>query len=140
MNPLFKSFVGLHVRLYRWTGGRIGGSMADGQLLLLTTTGRKTGKTRTVPLMYIEDDGGDPVIAASFAGAPQNPAWFNNIQKNPDVRFQIRDREVAAKAEILPPEKRDELWKKLTARYPRFGEYEKKTTRVIPMVALRAEH
>jgi deazaflavin-dependent oxidoreductase (nitroreductase family) len=138
MNPLFKTFVGLHVRLFRWSGGRIGSSMGDGKLLLLTTTGRKTGKTRTVPLMYIEDGAGDPVIAASFAGADVNPAWFNNIQKNPDVRYQTRDREVSAKAEILPSEQRDELWKELTTRHPQFAGYEKKTTRVIPMVALRA--
>jgi hypothetical protein len=54
------------------------------------------------------------------------------------VRYQIRDREVAARAEVLPPEQRDKLWKELTTRFPRFGEYQQKTTRVIPMVALRA--
>jgi deazaflavin-dependent oxidoreductase (nitroreductase family) len=138
MNPLFKTFVGLHVRLYRWTGGRIGSSMSDGRVLLLTTTGNKTGKTRTVPLMYIEDDTGDPVIAASFGGAPAHPAWFKNIEKNPRVRYQVRGREVAARAEVLPTEKRDALWKELTRRHPQFAGYEQKTARVIPMVALRA--
>jgi proline iminopeptidase len=138
MNALGKMFIGLHVRLYRWSAGRIGSTMGDGRVLLLTTTGRKTGKTRTVPLMYIEDEGGDPIIAASYAGAPDHPAWFNNIEKDPQVRYQIRGREVAARAEVLSPEKREKLWTQLTTLHPRFGEYEKKTTRVIPLVALRA--
>ena len=137
-NAFFKMFVGVHVSLYRWTGGRVGSSMAGGKVLLLTTTGRKTGKTRTVPVMYIEDAKGNPVVAASYAGKPVHPAWFHNIQKSVDVRYQIRDREVAARAEVLPAAERDILWKELTTRYPNFAAYEKKTTRVIPMVALHA--
>jgi|HubBroStandDraft_3_1064219.scaffolds.fasta_scaffold1013943_1 deazaflavin-dependent oxidoreductase (nitroreductase family) len=137
-NSFFKMIVGVHVHLYRWTGGRIGSSVQGGKVLLLTTTGRKTGKTRTVPVMYIEDAAGNPVVAASFAGKPVHPAWFHNIQKNADVRYQIRDREVAAHAEVLPDAQRDALWKELTTRFPGFAEYEKRTTRVIPMVALHA--
>jgi deazaflavin-dependent oxidoreductase (nitroreductase family) len=137
-NPFFKMFVGLHVGLYRLTGGRLGSSMLGGKVLLLTTTGRKTGKTRTVPVMYIEDPKGNPVVAASYAGKPVHPAWFHNIQKSADVRYQIGGREVPAHAEVLPDAERDVLWKELTTRFPNFAEYEKKTTRVIPMVALHA--
>jgi deazaflavin-dependent oxidoreductase (nitroreductase family) len=136
-NPLLKAFIGAHVGLYKMSGGKLGGSMSGGKLLLLSTTGRKTGKSRTVPLMFIEDDKGNPVIAASFGGAPSHPAWFNNIEKNPSVRYQIGDREVQAKAEILLPPERDKVWQSLTTRYPRFAGYQTKTDRVIPLVALR---
>lgn len=138
MNPLMKLFVGTHVRLYRLSGGKVGGSIAGGRLLLLTTTGKKTGKSRTVPLMFIEDDQSRPVIAASFGGAPADPAWFSNIKNSPSVRYQIGDREVQATAEILPGPERDRMWGILKSKYPNYGEYEKKTSRVIPMVALRA--
>jgi deazaflavin-dependent oxidoreductase (nitroreductase family) len=136
-NAFLKMFVGAHVGLYKMSGGKFGGSMGGGKLLLLSTTGRKTGKPRTVPLMFIEDDKGNPVIAASFGGAPSHPAWFSNIESNPTVRYQIGDREVPAKAEVLPGPERDKMWQALTSKYPRFAEYQTKTSRVIPLVALR---
>jgi deazaflavin-dependent oxidoreductase (nitroreductase family) len=133
----FQIITGIHIGLYKATGGAIGGSMAGGKILLLTTKGRKTGKERTVPVMFIEDDAGHPVVCASKAGAPENPLWFENLKATPAVTYQIGSKTTAASAEIAGPELRDQLWKKLTAKYPNFLSYEKKTTRVIPMVTLK---
>jgi deazaflavin-dependent oxidoreductase (nitroreductase family) len=135
---VFKLFMALHVGLYRLTGGRIGGAMNGGTILLLTTTGRKTGKARTVPVMMFRDDAGNPVVTASKAGAPDNPAWFENLKAKPEVTYQVGAEVKKARAEIAPPELRNQLWAKLTAKYKGFLEYEKKTTRVIPMVTLRS--
>jgi deazaflavin-dependent oxidoreductase (nitroreductase family) len=137
MNPIGKLFMQTHVGLYRLTGGALGGKMGNGRIVLLTTKGRKTGKERTVPVMFIEDESGNPVVAASYAGMPQNPAWFENLKATPEVTYQIGGKITRARAEIAPPELRDALWKKLTAQYKNFLAYEKKTTRVIPMVTLK---
>lgn len=127
----------VHVGLYRLTSGRIGGRMAGGTFLLLTTTGRKTGKAHTVPLLYFLDDNGNPVVAASNAGLPGNPAWFANLRANPRVSYQIGGARKFAQADIASPELRDRLWTKLTTKIKGYLEYEKKTTRIIPMVTLR---
>ena len=137
MNAFMKMAIAVHVRLFRATNGKIGGSMMGGKVLLLTTTGRKTGQSRTVPVMYIEDAGGHPVVSASAAGAPEDPAWFKNLVSNPEVTYEIPGKKVTAKAFVAPREQRDQLWKELTTRFPNFLSYEKKTTRVIPMVVLQ---
>jgi deazaflavin-dependent oxidoreductase (nitroreductase family) len=136
MNPLFKLFVRLHVWLYRSSGGKRGTTMRGRQLILLTTTGKKTGKQRTVPVVPFRD-GGDMYVMASMGGAPQNPAWFNNLVANPDVGVQLGADTWRARAEVVPEgAERDRLWKAITTDMPGFGEYEKKTTRVIPVVKL----
>lgn len=137
MNPIMKLFVKVHVSLYRATGGKLGGRMMGQQIVLLTTTGRRTGIARTVPLVCIQDDAGDWVITASAGGAPEDPAWFNNITSNPAVRFQVNATEKAGHAEVLGAEERDRMWAKLTAVMPNFLSYEKKTSRKIPMVTLK---
>ena len=136
MNPLFKLFVRAQVWLYQSSGGRWGAIMAGRKLILLTTKGRKSGEARTVPVMpYL--DGEDMVVMASLAGAPQNPAWFHNLRADPDVGVQLGADKWRARAEVVPegPE-RDRLWKAVVTEMPRFGEYQKKTTRVIPIVKL----
>jgi proline iminopeptidase len=136
MNPAFRLLVDAHVGLFRRTGGKFGSW--GGQLLLLTTTGRKTGKQRTVPLRFIRDEAGHPVITASMGGAPQHPAWFENLSANSEVSYQTGAEEVRARAEVAPPDVRNRLWEKLIAVAPNFIGYQKKTTRVIPMVILKA--
>ena len=137
MKLLWKLANAIHLGLYRLTSGRIGGSMGNGTILLLTTTGRKSGKARTVPVLYFLDDNGNPVITASNAGLPKNPAWLENLRVNPRVTYQIGAERKIARADIAPPELRDRLWAKLTTNFKGFLEYQKKTTRVIPMVTLR---
>ena len=98
MKSLWKLANAIHLGLYRLTSGRIGGRMGDGTILLLTTTGRKTGKARTVPVLYFLDDDGNPVVTASNAGLPKNPAWFENLRVNPRVTYQIgAERKIAGR-------------------------------------------
>lgn len=136
MNPLFKLFVRLQVWLYQFTGGKRGSMMSGRQLVLLTTTGSKTGKQRTVPVVLFRE-GRDMYVMASLAGAPQHPAWFKNLTANPDIGVQLGADRWRARAEVVPEgAERDRLWKAITTEMPNFGEYQKKTTRVIPVVKL----
>ena len=123
------------VFLYNISGGRIGGKMGKVPVLLLTTTGRKTGKQRTLPLVYIMDDSAY-VITASAGGADKNPGWFFNIQSNPQTTIQVKDKHIKVTAEVAEPEKKSELWARLVEVAPNFAGYEKRTSREIPMVIL----
>ena len=123
------------VFLYNVSGGRIGGKMGNVPVLLLTTTGRKTGKKRTLPLVYIMD-GSAYVITASAGGADKNPGWFFNIRSNPQATIQVKDKHINVTAEVAEPEKKSELWARLIAVAPNFAGYQKRTSREIPMVIL----
>lgn len=135
LKVLFKVAVSLSVFFYKLTGGAIGGKMQSMSVLLLTTTGRKSGKTRTVPLGSFRD-GSDYVIIASYAGLPQNPAWFLNLKSNPEATIQVRRQKIRVKAETASPSKRQELWGRLLEIAPGYANYEKRTTREIPVVIL----
>jgi deazaflavin-dependent oxidoreductase (nitroreductase family) len=127
--------MGLMVWLYRRSGGRIGGHMGKGPVLLLTTTGRKTGLPWTNPVIY-QPDGDGWVVIASYAGKPQHPAWWLNLRANPAATIEIgRDKHQVTASEV-PDEDRDRLWRKMTAVYPGYDEYQKKTTRRLPVVYL----
>jgi len=138
MNKTFlKLFVATHVALFRATRGRIGSSMRGGKVLLLTTTGHKSGKQRTVPVMQF-DDGGRRFVIASFAGSPEHPAWFKNLQKKPEVGVELRGERYQARAEALSSAERAPIWQKLVATAPDFAAYEKKAGgREIPVVELK---
>ncbi len=123
------------VFLYNVSGGRIGGKMDKVPVLLLTTTGRKTGKKRTLPLIYIMD-GSAYVITASAGGADKNPGWFFNIRSNPQATIQVKDKHIKVMAEIAGQEKKSELWARLVEVAPNFAGYQKRTSRDIPMVIL----
>jgi F420H(2)-dependent quinone reductase len=123
------------VFLYRVSAGRIGGKMRGGNVLLLTMTGRKTGKQRTLPLIYIMD-GSAYVLTASIGGAPKHPGWFFNLRSNPHAIIQVKNRRINVIAEIADKEKKRELWTQLVAMLPFYENYQKKTTREIPMVLL----
>jgi deazaflavin-dependent oxidoreductase (nitroreductase family) len=127
----------IHVWLYRLTGGRLGNHIKrDAPVLLLTTTGRKTGKRRTNPLIYVED-GESYAVVASAGGAPKHPAWYLNLHANPDVNIQVKGRRQGAHAETADQEQRARLWPRLTAIWPDYDTYQTKTTRQIPVVILR---
>jgi deazaflavin-dependent oxidoreductase (nitroreductase family) len=125
----------VHRRVYRWTGGFVGGNAGGMPTLLLTTTGRKTGQPRTVPLPYFEHDGGLAVVA-SFAGNPKNPAWYENLVADPDVEVQLQRRRFRATATTASAEQRPALWAGIVARAPMYGEYQRMTERQIPVVLL----
>lgn len=136
MKNLFKFFMALHVWMYRLSRGKLGGSMRGFQVLLLSTTGRKSGKTYTTPLGRFDYDGGY-VIVASNAGLPSNPAWYYNIKSNPQVTVQVLDQVIPATAEVLTGEARAQAWRQVIATAPPYADYEKRTTREIPLILLR---
>jgi deazaflavin-dependent oxidoreductase (nitroreductase family) len=137
MSLMFKIVAATHVALFRATRGRIGSSMRGGHVLLLTTTGNKTGKARTVPVMQFDDDGRRFVIA-SAAGSPQHPAWFKNLQKTSTVTVELPRERYDARAEVLSGDERARIWKKIVERAPGFAAYEKKAAgREIPVVELK---
>ena len=132
---MLKLILKVMVFLYDVSGGRIGGKMGEVPVLLLTTTGRKTGKQRTLPLVYIMD-GSAYVITASAGGAAKHPGWFFNIRSNPQATVQVKDKHITVTAEIAGPEKKPELWARLVEVAPNFAGYQKRTRREIPMVIL----
>lgn len=126
----------LHVVLYRASGGRIGGRFRKtAPVLLLTTTGRKSGKRRTTPLLYAED-AGRYVVVASVGGAPKHPAWYLNLCADPAATIQVRGRKLGVHATPVPADGRARLWTLMTRMYPPYDDYQARTTREIPVVVL----
>jgi deazaflavin-dependent oxidoreductase (nitroreductase family) len=125
-----------HVRRYRETGGEVGHVWKEGStVLLLTTTGRKSGEPRTTPLIYAQD-GDRYVIVASKGGAPEHPGWYENLQKDPNVELQVLDEVFPARARTAEGEERERLWAKANEVWPHYAEYQEKTDREIPVVVL----
>jgi deazaflavin-dependent oxidoreductase (nitroreductase family) len=121
--------------MYRATGGRLFGRMGKNPLLLLNTVGRKSGKKRANPLLYVVD-GEDFVIIASKGGAPTHPAWYLNLVANPDTTVEVGDRELRISAEEVDGEEKVRLWRKMAEMYPTYDDYQKKTKREIPLLVL----
>jgi deazaflavin-dependent oxidoreductase (nitroreductase family) len=125
-----------HVRRYRETGGEVGHIWREGStILLLTTTGRKSGEKRTAPLIYAKD-GDRYVIIASKGGAPDHPGWYQNIEKTPEVELQVKDEVFRARARTAEGEERERLWRLANTVWPHYDEYAKRTAREIPVVVL----
>jgi F420H(2)-dependent quinone reductase len=127
---------GAHAGVYRATGGKLFGRMGKSPILLLNTVGRKTGRKRTTPLLYVMD-GEDFVIIASKGGAVTHPAWYLNLRANPDATVEIGDREVQVEAGVADPEEKARLWEKMVEMYPTYDDYQRKTEREIPLLVLR---
>jgi deazaflavin-dependent nitroreductase family protein len=121
---------------FRANAGKVGGQFAGAPLLLLTTTGAKSGQPRTNPMMYLAD-GERLVVFASKAGAPTNPDWYHNVVANPTATVEIGADRYEVKASVLAGEERDRLFARQAKLYPGFAEYAGKTTRTIPVVALQ---
>jgi len=121
---------------FRANDGKVGGPFEGADLLLLTTTGAKSGQPRVSPLAYFRVDG-KLLIIGSFAGADFNPAWVHNLRANRSARVEIGNESSDATARELPPAERDELFPKITAVAPGFAEYQAKTTRIIPVFELQ---
>lgn len=133
---LLRFFLMIHVFFYRLTGGKVGSRVQGLQVLLLTTTGRKTGKRRTTPLGYFEYDGGY-VVTGSNAGFDTHPAWFHNLRNKPSATIEIGDRRFDVSAEIAGSDERDRLWAQLIELAPGYAAYAQRTRREIPLVILR---
>jgi deazaflavin-dependent oxidoreductase (nitroreductase family) len=121
---------------FRTNQGKVSGQFAGAPLLLLTTTGAKTGRSLTKPLAYSKD-GDRIVLIASYAGAPKNPAWFNNLAANPIVTVELGGERFQARASVTSGAERQRLYDNQAKQMAVFVEYQKKTTREIPVVVLQ---
>ncbi|MDB4873258.1 MAG: cell entry protein [Gemmatimonadales bacterium] len=120
---------------FRANEGSVGGPFEGAPVLLLTSTGARSGERRTTPVMYLPD-GERMVIFASKGGAPTNPAWFHNLRANPAATVEVGPETVDVNAVITSGEERERLFARQSELYPQFADYAQKTTREIPVVAL----
>jgi deazaflavin-dependent oxidoreductase (nitroreductase family) len=123
------------IEAFRANGGKVGGMWEGRPLLLLTTTGAKSGKRRTTPVMYLHD-GDRLLVFASKGGAPANPAWYHNLLAHPEVTIEVGTETYEATATPLTGEERDRLYARQAELYPQFGQYQARATRKIPVIAL----
>lgn len=122
---------------FRANGGRVGGPFQDSRLLLLTTTGARTGAPHTTPLGYLPDTGDRLLVVASAGGSPRHPAWYHNIRANPIVTVENGVFTYQAEASVLTGAERDRIFARIVEIAPGYADYQAKTSRVIPVVALR---
>jgi deazaflavin-dependent oxidoreductase (nitroreductase family) len=124
-----------HVRRYRETGGEVGHDWEGTQTLILTTTGRKSGEQRDNALIYGRS-GDAYLVVASKGGADVPPAWYLNLQADPDAEIQVRDERFAVRARDAGPEEKPAMWAEMVSHWPAYDEYQRKTQRQIPVVVL----
>ena len=124
-----------HVERYRATAGAEGHEWRGTQTLLLTTTGRKSGEPRTTPLIYAPADSHAVTIVASNGGADA-PAWYLNLQEDPEVEVQIKGDRFPARARVATVDEKPEMWRTMTSEWPAYGEYQERADREIPVVVL----
>ena len=120
---------------FRKNHGKVGGMFEGAPLLLLHTSGKRSGTSRVNPMMYLKD-GDRYIVFASKAGADTHPDWFHNLKANPDVKVEIGDEKLDMRAEEITGRERDTIYESQSKLYPQFAAYEQKTKRVIPVVAL----
>lgn len=125
-----------HVRVYRETGGERGYIWHNGtEILLLTTTGRSSGEQRTTPLIH-RTDGDRWVVVASKGGFPDDPAWYKNLEADPQATIEIKDEQIPVRAYTAESEERERLWDKMAEVWPDYEKYSRRTERTIPVVVL----
>ena len=135
----FEDFNTKIIEEFRQNGGKVGGPFEGAPVLILHTTGAKSGQVRENPMMYKDLDGSYAVFA-SKGGAPTNPDWYHNLVAHPDVQAEIGTQTVALTARVAGPEERERIWVPWKTENPGFAEYESKTTRQIPVIILEPAH
>jgi deazaflavin-dependent oxidoreductase (nitroreductase family) len=121
---------------FRANGGVVGGPFEGASMVLLTTTGAKSGQPRVSPLVYFTD-GDRMIIVASKGGAPTNPDWYHNLVANPGVTIEAGTEKFPARATVVAEPERTQLFERIAASNPGFAKYQQKTTRAIPIIALK---
>jgi deazaflavin-dependent oxidoreductase (nitroreductase family) len=134
--PDFSLFGDEHVRQYEATSGKVGHDWNDTSVLILHTTGRKSGETRKHPLIYGRD-GDDYLIVASKGGAPEHPGWYKNLLAHPDATIQVWDQVIPVTARTASSDEKRRLWPTMTKEWPAYDKYQQKTERDIPLVILQ---
>ncbi len=135
--PLMRVIPAVHLAVYRLTNGRLSSKLAGQKMLLLTTRGRRTGKPRAVPLLYI-DDGEAMVVIGSNWGGRRHALWYRNLLANPEARAQIGPKKRRVTAHVASGPERDRLWSLVTRQYPGYEAYARRlgSAREIPLVVL----
>jgi deazaflavin-dependent oxidoreductase (nitroreductase family) len=135
LGPLMRG----HARLYRATGGRVGGSLPGlPPLLLLEHVGARSGRRRTTPLVYMPD-GENLIVVPSKGGHPRNPGWLHNLRARPETEVQIGRRRIPVRAREASDEEHRSLWPRAIEHNPRWGQYQERTEREIPLVILEPQ-
>ncbi len=129
---LLKGMTRLHVSLHRLSGGRLFNKLAGDEVCFVTMTGAKSGRTLTVPLMYVPWESG-VLLVASQGGAPKNPVWYHNLVKHPDIEVNHRGRVMQLRARLATPEEKPAMWPVCDQHYAPYADYRKRTTRDIPI-------
>ena len=136
MNDItIKYLSAVHTALYKATGGLIGRRLVRNDMCLLTTTGRRTGKRHTVPLLYLRD-GDSVVVIASYGGRRQHPEWYQNLMAEPAAELQILDNRLQVTARTADPAERAQWWPRIVTAYSDYALYQSRTDREIPVVFL----
>ncbi|MDJ0849498.1 MAG: nitroreductase family deazaflavin-dependent oxidoreductase [Myxococcota bacterium] len=129
---LLKAFTRLHVALHRLSGGRWFNKLGGDEVCFVTMTGAKSGRTLTIPLMYVPYEDG-VLLVASQGGAPKNPVWYRNLVKTPDIEVSHRGRRMALRARLATAEEKPALWPICDRHYAPYAQYRERTTRDIPI-------
>jgi deazaflavin-dependent oxidoreductase (nitroreductase family) len=127
-----KPFSKLNCIIYQWTNGRLMGRLKGRPIMLVTMTGAKTGKKRTIPLMYVPYKEG-VIVVASQGGSPRSPVWYRNLVADPDVVVQYRSRKINLRAREIGDEERVRVWPVCVEHYHEYDDYQKRTDRKIPV-------
>ncbi len=133
LKAVLKYFARAHIWVYQRTNGRLGAKLLTFPAALITTTGRRSGRQRTTPTLYLRD-GDRIVLPASFGGRDTNPGWYHNLKADPKVHIQIGDEHMNLLARDATQREREHYWAQLTEMYPPYREYRQTTDRVIPLV------
>lgn len=129
----------IHVGIYRLTRGLLGRRLADNDMLLLTTSGRRSGVPHTVPLLYLRDRN-NLVVIASYGGRADHPDWYLNLDSNPEVTIQLNSKVFEAVARTATATERDRWWPRVEQAYEGYEVYQGRTDREIPVVFLQPPH
>ncbi len=135
-NPIILSVQWLHVKMYQWSGGRLGTRLMDMPILILTTAGNQTGKKRARALTYSKQEG-DYFVVASNGGSDFHPHWWNNLKSEPMAEINVDGENSLVRAEELSGKERQEIWEQFVAMEDRYSSYEKISKRLIPVVRLK---
>jgi len=125
----------LNVPLYKLSGGRIGGHLGRAPILLLTTTGRRSGEPRTAPLVYLPD-GDRFIVIGSNAGNPKAPAWALNLEANPEAEVQVKRDRHLVRSRVAQGTEHEELWRRMNDQFGGFDDYKARTSRDIRLFVL----
>lgn len=121
---------------FRANGGTVGGLFEGAEVILLHHVGAKSGAERVTPLVHFPEDDQHTILIASAGGAPKHPGWFHNLKAHPKVDVEVGTETYPVVAEEITGTERDELWNRIVAKAPHFGDYQRKTERLIPLLRL----